>query len=118
MFLVFLSSLQFRAAPTSTLLRPLANGGRFFAEFSFSLYVLHVPLITLLAYWIATYSGLRQLSPHEPLHFAIYLGILVSCLVAAYLSYRLFEAHTFRLRRVIKHAVKPQPVGSAIAPAE
>jgi peptidoglycan/LPS O-acetylase OafA/YrhL len=118
MFLVFLSSLQFRAAPTSTLLRPLANGGRFFAEFSFSLYVLHVPLITLLAYWIATYSGLRQLSPHEPLHFAIYLGILVSCLVAAYLSYRLFEAHTFRLRRAIKHAIKPQPVRSAIASAE
>jgi peptidoglycan/LPS O-acetylase OafA/YrhL len=118
MFLAFLSSLQFRAAPSSRLLRPLGNGGRFFAEFSFSLYVLHVPLITLLAYLIATYSGLRQLSPHEPLHFAIYLGILLSCLVAAYLSYRLFEAHTYRLRRAIKNAVKPQAVRPAIASAE
>jgi peptidoglycan/LPS O-acetylase OafA/YrhL len=105
MFLVFLSSLQFRAAPSSALLRPLANGGRFFAEFSFSLYVLHVPLIALLAYWIETYLGLRQLSPDEPLHFAIYAGILAICLVAAYLSYRLFESQTYRIRRIVKQWV-------------
>ncbi|MGJ7915467.1 acyltransferase family protein [Massilia sp. LXY-6] len=105
MFLVFLSSLQFRAAPSSTLLRPLANGGRFFAEFSFSLYVLHVPLIALLAHWSATYLGLRQLSPHQPLHLAIYFGILAICQVAAYLSYRLFESQTYHIRRIVKQWV-------------
>lgn len=102
MFLVFLSSLQFRAAPNSMLVRPLANGGRFFADFSFSLYVLHVPLIALLAYWIATYFGLRQLSPYLPMHFAICIGIIATCLVSAYLSYRLFEAQTYRIRGIVK----------------
>ena len=102
MFLVFLSSLQFRAAPSSKLVRPLANGGRFFADFSFSLYVLHVPLIALLAHWLATSFGLRQLSPYLPMHFAICIGIVATCLVSAYLSYRLFESQTNRIRRVVK----------------
>ena len=70
-FLVFLSSLQFKAAPASKLLRPMARIGNFFAEFSFSLYVLHVPLIGVLQQWCAQQFGLRQLSPAVPLHFAI-----------------------------------------------
>ena len=44
MFLALLSSLQFKAAATSLLARPLAKAGQFFADFSFSLYVLHLPL--------------------------------------------------------------------------
>lgn len=102
MFLVFLSSLQFRAAPSSKLVRPLANGGRFFAGFSFSLYVLHVPLIALLAHCLASSFGLRQLSPYLPMHFAICVGIITACLLSAYLSYRLFESQTYRIRRVLK----------------
>jgi peptidoglycan/LPS O-acetylase OafA/YrhL len=102
MFVVFLSSLQFRAAQDSKLVRPLANSGRFFADFSFSLYVLHVPLIALLAHWIATCFGLDQLCAYRPKHFAICLGIIAACLVSAYLSYRLFESQTYRIRRVVK----------------
>jgi peptidoglycan/LPS O-acetylase OafA/YrhL len=85
--------------------RPLANGGRFFADFSFSLYVLHVPLIALLAHWLATSFGLRQLSPYLPMHFAVCIGIVATCLVSAYLSYRLFESQTYRIRRLVKQWV-------------
>lgn len=102
MFLALLASLQFRATSTSALARPLARTGQFFAEFSFSLYVLHLPLIFLLQHLLQTHLGLRQLSPEEPLHFAIYLAMLGTLLFGAYLSYLLFESRTYRLRRVIK----------------
>ncbi len=117
-FLVLLSSLQFKAAATSRLRRPLARIGAFFAEFSFSLYVLHVPLIDLLRHWLMTRWGLGQLSPHDPLHFAIYLGMLATLLAGSYLSYRLFESQTYRIRRQLKRMLLQQrPARAAVAPA-
>jgi peptidoglycan/LPS O-acetylase OafA/YrhL len=116
MFVVLLSSLQFKAAAESKLRRPLAKVGTFFAEFSFSLYVLHVPLIVLLQHLVLTQWGLRQLSPHEPLHFAIYLGMLVFLLVACYLSYRLFESRTYQVRRLLKRTLLERPARAPVAP--
>lgn len=115
MFLILLCSLQFKAAPTSKLAPPLARIGKFFAEFSFSLYVLHLPLIFLLKHVALTQFGLRQLSPSEPLHFAIYLGMLATLLLGAYLSYLLFEMHTYRIRRIVKELVA-RPVVAPRAP--
>ncbi|MEW6373346.1 MAG: acyltransferase family protein [Pseudomonadota bacterium] len=115
MFLMLLSSLQFKAAPTSKVARPLARIGNFFAEFSFSLYVLHLPLIFLLKHVALTQFGLRQLSPSEPLHFAVYLGMLATLLLGAYLSYLLFERHTYRIRRLAKELVA-RPVAAPHAP--
>jgi peptidoglycan/LPS O-acetylase OafA/YrhL len=116
-FVAFLSSLQFKAAPGSKLLRPLAAGGKFFSEFSFSLYVLHVPLIGLLVHLGATRFGLRQLSPGSPQHLAIYFGMLAMVLVASYLSYRLFEAHTYRLRKMLKRLLLERGAPAVSAPA-
>jgi peptidoglycan/LPS O-acetylase OafA/YrhL len=105
MFLALLSSLQFKAAPASKLVQPLARIGKFFADFSFSLYVLHLPLIFLLEHVALAQFGLRQLSPSDPLHFAIYLGMLAALLVGSYLSYLMFESHTYRIRRLLKDLV-------------
>jgi len=102
MFLALLSSLQFGAASTSRIAKPLAGTARFFAEFSFSLYVLHLPLIFLLQHLVQAHLGLTQLSPDAPLHFALYLAMLGTLLVSSYLSYLLFESQTYRLRRLIK----------------
>ena len=115
-FLILLSSLQFKASATSKLRRPLARVGTFFADFSFSLYVLHVPLIGLLQHWALTRWGLRQLSPHEPLHFAIYLGMLATLVAGSYLSYRLFESQTYRIRRWVKDMLLQRPARPAVAP--
>lgn len=102
LYLVLLASLQFEASPGSKLVRPLARVGSFFAEFSFSLYVLHVPVIGVLQHWSTTQLGLRQLSPAVPLHTAIYFGMLATLVISAYLSYRLFESRTQRIRQVVK----------------
>jgi peptidoglycan/LPS O-acetylase OafA/YrhL len=102
LYLVLLSSMQFTASPASRLKQPLQRVGKFFAEFSFSLYVLHVPLIGLLHYLSTTQLGLRQLSPAAPLHTALYFGMLVTLMGSAYLSYLLFESNTYRIRKVAK----------------
>jgi peptidoglycan/LPS O-acetylase OafA/YrhL len=120
-FLPLLSSLKFKVAAASKLLLPLATLGKFVAEFSFSLYVLHVPLMRLLQYWALTHWGIRELSPHEPMHFAIFLAMLAILLAGGYLSYRLFESHTYRIRRQLKRMVlqrsarKAAPVPSVAA---
>jgi peptidoglycan/LPS O-acetylase OafA/YrhL len=121
MFLVFLSSLQFKADPTSTLVQPLARTGKFFADFSFSLYVLHVPLIILLKHVADTRFGLGRLSPSEPLHFAVYLVMLGILIGGAYLSYMMFESQTYRIRRLVKELVARRGAAAqeaAAAPAK
>jgi peptidoglycan/LPS O-acetylase OafA/YrhL len=115
MFLALLSSLQFKVTPASTLARPLARIGTLFAEFSFSLYVLHLPLIFLLKHLALTHFGLSQLSPSKPLHFAIYLGMLATLLLGSYLSYLLFESQTYRIRRTMKELFARRAVAPAAA---
>lgn len=102
-FLVFLASLQFQASPRSRLAPVVSRFGKFFADFSFSLYVLHLPLLFLLQHVAATRFGLTQLSPHVPQHTAAYALMLAILLLAAYLSYWLFEAQTYRIRRFLKN---------------
>jgi len=101
LYLVLLSSLQY-TAPASAAVRRLGATGKFFAEFSFSLYVLHVPVIGVLHWWCKTHLGLDRLSPFEPLHTALYFGMLAALMLAAYLSYLLFESRTYRIRNAIK----------------
>jgi peptidoglycan/LPS O-acetylase OafA/YrhL len=103
-FAIALSSMQFKVATTSRLFRPMSRFGKFFADFSFSLYVTHLPLIFLLQHWSAS-VGLPQLSPTVPLHFALYLGMLAFVVFGSYLSYLLFESHTYRVRRRLKQLV-------------
>jgi peptidoglycan/LPS O-acetylase OafA/YrhL len=119
LYLVLLSSLQFKASPGSKLLRPLSRGGHFFAEFSFSLYVLHVPLIGVLHHLSTTQLGLRQLSPAVPLHAAIYFGMLATLVISAYLSYRLFESRTQSIRRAAKDLLlRHAPAHAITRPSE
>lgn len=101
-FLVLLSSLRFPPAATTRLSSPVAKVGTFLAEFSFSLYVLHVPMIGVLKHWVLSPLGLRQLSPHEPLHFVLYLGLLGVLVFSAYGSYLMFESRTYKIRNLLK----------------
>lgn len=105
MVLTLLSSLQFRAPPASRLVGPLRKTGGMLAEFSFSLYVLHVPMIGLLHHWSTTHLGLTQLSPANSFHTAVYFAMLATILLSAYVSYLLFEARTYRIRTALKRRI-------------
>jgi peptidoglycan/LPS O-acetylase OafA/YrhL len=119
LYLVLLSSLQFEASSASKLKRPLQRVGKFFAEFSFSMYVLHVPAIGLLRHLSSTYLGLNQLSPAASLHSLLYLGMLATLIFAAYLSYLLFESRTYHIRiaakRIFLHRLASKPGGSTVS---
>jgi peptidoglycan/LPS O-acetylase OafA/YrhL len=115
--LIILASLQRPLILRSPFNQRLAKLAHLLSEFSFTLYVTHIPMIKLLRYLGLQEFGRSRLAVDAPLDYAIYAGMLMALLAGAYLSYRLFEAHTFRLRRAIKNAVQPQRLRPAIVSA-
>lgn len=100
--LLLLSSLQTKANLQHRAilwLRTAANG---LASFSFTLYVIHLPLIILLK---NTYAPLRtgRLSPYDLSGLATYMVILAAILMLSYIFYLPFEAQTHRVRHFLKH---------------
>lgn len=114
-FLLFLSSTQVKIKPQARLAAPLAKVGKFFAEFSFTLYVLHVPLIRMMQQIGTEMAGSYRLSPSEPLHYATYCGMLAAILVLAYTSYVFFESQTPKVRRWLKDVVFLRKLAPAAA---
>ncbi|WP_426109601.1 acyltransferase family protein [Massilia sp. PWRC2] len=116
LFLLVLCSLQNSAAPTFPSFVLLAKLGRFFAEFSFTLYLIHVPLIYVLKIVCHKTLGVGQFSPHDPLHIGVYILMLCFLVVCAYLFYLLFEARTPQIRTWVKRKLlrpvqrQPMPV--------
>jgi len=101
-FLVLLCSMQMKIDPASFRLRILGKFAKTFSEFSFTLYVIHLPSIALLRHVGRTYFGRDQLNPHQPIDYAIYAGAAVVLVLMAYASYLLFESQTYRVRRALK----------------
>lgn len=82
-----------------------ANLARFFAGFSYSLYVLHFPMVLFLRSWLAPY----RLRPNFS-HFLFVIAIGVAMLVFAWLVSLFTENKTSALRRWMK-AVVPSGLG-------
>jgi peptidoglycan/LPS O-acetylase OafA/YrhL len=76
------------------------------AGFTFTLYVMHVPLIGLLRHIAGRFApaslGAGQLSPALPMHYAVYAGALAVILAASYLCSLAFEARTHAIRNLVK----------------
>jgi peptidoglycan/LPS O-acetylase OafA/YrhL len=104
-FLLWLASQQRAADADSRTVRISKTIGQFFAKFSFSLYVIHVPFLGLLNHFDKAIFGIEGLSPDRPLHYAIYFIILTAIVAFSYLFYLLFEAHTYKLRQHIKRTL-------------
>jgi peptidoglycan/LPS O-acetylase OafA/YrhL len=100
-FVLFLSSMQFRRVSTPVL-DWLDRAGRFFANFSFTLYVLHVPMLLVMKYLIQSLSGIGKLSPHMLSHYLIYAAMYLVLVAGAYWFYLPFEANTPRVRQWLK----------------
>lgn len=113
----FLASMQRPLDMTSSWMRRLGWIAHLLSEFSFTLYVIHVPLIRLMRHVGMQVFGRDRLAPDAPLDYAIYLGMLLAVVAVAWLSYLLFESHTFRVRRFVKTLLQPQRRRAPIAPA-
>jgi peptidoglycan/LPS O-acetylase OafA/YrhL len=109
-FLALLSATQIKLDTGSAMLRIVGKVARFFSDFSFTLYVIHVPSIAFLRYVGRTVFGRDRLDLNTPLDYAIYAGMASLLVAIAYLSYRLFESQTFRVRRKLKELfLQPTP---------
>lgn len=100
-FLLMLASLQFRADRSHRLVRLADRAGARMAAFSFTLYVVHVPLLVLLRHLYAPLVG-ADLSPHHLADFGVYLLMLVCIVLLSYVFHLPFEAQTGRVRAHIK----------------
>jgi peptidoglycan/LPS O-acetylase OafA/YrhL len=117
-FMLLLSSLPQKIDPASAPLRRVGKVAKFFSEFSFTLYVIHIPTIILLRHLGRTVFGRDTLAPDRPLDYAIYSSMVVLIVAVAYLSYRLFESQTYRVRRKAKALLLPaQPKQVPVEPA-
>jgi peptidoglycan/LPS O-acetylase OafA/YrhL len=116
--LLLLSSLQRKIDPASQPLRATGRIAKVFSEFSFTLYVSHVPIIVFLRYAARTAFGRDQLAVNQPLDLLAYFGVAALVVGAAYVSYLLFESQTYRVRRMVKQIFLqrvPEPRVAAVS---
>ena len=102
-FLPLLCSLQRKADLSRPGVALLAAAGERLSAFSFTLYVVHVPLLL----YLASVSGGVRLSPDDPMSLLAYTALLAVLVVTAWLLYLPFEAQTYRLRRAVKSWLRP-----------
>jgi len=100
-FLLFLSSTIIRPSPAIRL-APLRNAANFFSNFSFTLYVIHIPVLGMLGWLGMTLFGARKLGAGNIADLGIYIAMLGMVIAFAYGFYRLFEARTYQVRRWLK----------------
>ena len=101
-FLILLASMHHPAPMASPAMRHLRTAAQALSEFSFTLYITHVPTISFLRYIGRTYLGRDKLSPYAPFDYLIYFGTASLLVAIAYVLYLAFESNTFRVRRFIK----------------
>lgn len=99
--LLLLSSLVIRPSPVIRL-APVRRFADFFSNISFTLYVVHVPVLGLLAWLGTVFLGERSMTADHPVHLLVYLAMLAAVVLFAWGFYRLFEARTGQVRRWLK----------------
>lgn len=102
-FLSLLSSLQFPADPTQAGNR-LARLAALLAPFSFTLYVVHYPVLLTVKSFLRSY-GIEELSTRDPGALLVYSALFLGIVLFAYLFHLPFEAQTHRLRSFVKRLV-------------
>ena len=90
---LLLASIQIRHTPPFML-----RAGRWLAAFSYSLYLVHWPILKLLNYH---FSGIHNHNPHEPASYLGFAGVVGTCIISAYLFALLTERHTSRVRGIL-----------------
>lgn len=118
-FLLFLSSTVVRYDAGSRAVQAFRQGATFFSNFSFTLYVVHVPVILMLEWLGLHLMDRRQLAPDQLADLGIYFLMLAIIVGFAYGFYRMFEAHTYQVRRWLRTQLLSDTVAAArTAPAK
>jgi peptidoglycan/LPS O-acetylase OafA/YrhL len=104
-----LSSRQSVADMRVRRVRVFKKVGLFLSQFSFTLYVIHVPILLYLKHLNESLFGIHKLSPDNPMHYVIYFSMLSVIVLCSYCFYLLFEAQTVRLRQFIKGWILERP---------
>lgn len=112
LFLCLLSSLQY-PAERKRIGNRIALLFGLLAPFSFTLYVIHYPLLHLITR-IGPPFGIDGLSTSDPRSLLVFGGLFVGIVAFAWLFHLPFEAQTNRVRRLVKGlvlepATKPYP---------
>jgi len=82
----------------------ISNVSSFFSSFSFSLYVIHTPILTLLvAPWIA---GNEDRIMPDMYGFGLVIGVIIFIYLISWLFYLVTEKQTSKVRRFISNYIK------------
>jgi peptidoglycan/LPS O-acetylase OafA/YrhL len=111
LFLMSLSSMQFKIKTSSYPMGWFNKVGKFFADFSFTLYVVHIPLIGMLVHFIHPLCLGGRFAQSVPAHWVAYGGMLAFIVLAAYLFHLPFEAQTSGVGGCIKRQLLGGPGG-------
>ena len=110
--------LSWRERPLG-LLRRAAPFNRYVADFSYSLYLIHFPLMLFVVAGLASLLGLSQLpagfSPTDPVGVGLYAAAIAIIVPTALGFAMLTERNTPRLRAALK-ALRPRPGGAPARP--
>jgi peptidoglycan/LPS O-acetylase OafA/YrhL len=110
LFVLFLSSTVVKPAAATPLLAPLRGAAVFLSNFSFTLYVVHIPVLDMLG-WIGLHLlGKSKLAADSLADLGIYCAMLLLVVLFSYGFYRLFEARTYQVRRALKGALSGAPL--------
>ncbi|SHH02659.1 acyltransferase [Massilia sp. CF038] len=91
-------------------LAPARRVADFFSNFSFTLYVVHIPVLGLLAWLGDTLIGRSRMDASHPVQLLVFAALLAVVVLFSYGFYCLFEARTHQVRRWLKQALlAPQP---------
>lgn len=101
-FLLFLSSTVIKVAPDARVLPAIKPAATMLSNFSFTLYVVHIPVLDMLAWLGKVMAGRSTLDAHALPDLGWYFALLGIVMLFSYGFYRLFEANTYRVRRWIK----------------
>jgi len=101
-FLALLASMHQSAPTGSAAMRHFRSAAHTLSEFSFTLYVTHVPTIALLRYLGRSYLGRESFSPYHAIDYLLYFGTASLLVAIAFLSYLAFESNTVRVRNFLK----------------
>lgn len=79
-----------------------ARTARFFSQFSYTLYLVHLPILVFICAWV---NNPWHFLPKTPLTVALFGSVFVLTVSLAYLFYCAFEANTDRVRRFVAQHV-------------